>query len=266
MMNDEFACSERAEKCLNPIRSLVFGLKMNPNPDYEMVHLSLGDPTAFGYLGPPETAIDTLIEMARDPKSHGYVASYGQSNSFITPSQSLLTKYMNMWYVLHQSLNSHPRQNLDENRKYVSMADAAQRVPVLHCSALTKRFLVPGWRMGWIVVCDKFDLAPKLRQGLRNLTGKILGPNTVIQHCIPRILEETDEKFHNFVISTYRKNRDIAMKELSNLRGITLSRPTGAMYLIFKVDFEKTFRHLKDDLTFCMKMISAVSVFCLPLS
>ena len=29
------------------------------------------------------------------------------------------------------------------------------KVPVLSCGGLTKRFLVPGWRMGWIVIYDR---------------------------------------------------------------------------------------------------------------
>ena len=38
---------------------------------------------------------------------------------------------------------------------YVPIASLTTTVPVLSCSGLTKRFLVPGWRLGWIVIYDK---------------------------------------------------------------------------------------------------------------
>merc|ERR1719206_540547 len=38
---------------------------------------------------------------------------------------------------------------------YVPIASLTTTVPVLSCGGLTKRFLVPGWRMGWIVIYDR---------------------------------------------------------------------------------------------------------------
>ena len=38
---------------------------------------------------------------------------------------------------------------------YVPIASLTTTVPVLACGGLTKRFLVPGWRLGWIVIYDR---------------------------------------------------------------------------------------------------------------
>lgn len=40
-------------------------------------------------------------------------------------------------------------------QRYHSLGSLSRDVPVLSCSGLTKRFLVPGWRMGWIVIHDR---------------------------------------------------------------------------------------------------------------
>lgn len=39
--------------------------------------------------------------------------------------------------------------------EYHSVSSLSRHVPVLSCGGLTKRFLVPGWRMGWIIIHDR---------------------------------------------------------------------------------------------------------------
>jgi tyrosine aminotransferase len=44
------APSELSERFLNPIRSLVQQISVDPNPDKEPIRLSVGDPTVYGNL------------------------------------------------------------------------------------------------------------------------------------------------------------------------------------------------------------------------
>ena len=44
------------EKITNPIRALVDAMVLEPNPEKEMIPLSIGDPSVFGNLPPPEEA------------------------------------------------------------------------------------------------------------------------------------------------------------------------------------------------------------------
>ena len=39
-----------------------------------------------------------------------------------------------------------------------SMASLSSDVPILSCGGLAKRWLVPGWRMGWILIHDRNDV------------------------------------------------------------------------------------------------------------
>lgn len=41
--------------------------------------------------------------------------------------------------------------------QFYAIASLTDEVPVLHCSGSTKKFLIPGWRLGWIVINDKKD-------------------------------------------------------------------------------------------------------------
>ncbi|XP_034190755.1 tyrosine aminotransferase isoform X2 [Osmia lignaria lignaria] len=46
-------------------------------------------------------------------------------------------------------------------RTFHSLASLSNEVPILSCSGLTKRFLVPGWRMGWIIIHDRQNVLNK---------------------------------------------------------------------------------------------------------
>lgn len=46
---------------------------------------------------------------------------------------------------------------------FISVSSLSKTVPVLSCGGLTKRFLVPGWRIGWIVIHDRYDVFDEVR-------------------------------------------------------------------------------------------------------
>lgn len=86
--------------------------------------------------------------------------------------------------------------------KFHSIASLSKNVPILTCSALSKRFLVPGMRLGWIVLSDRHDTLKDVRQGLSNVTGRILGPNSTVQYALPEILRNTPQKFFDDTMVT----------------------------------------------------------------
>ena len=90
---------------------------------------------------------------------------------------------------------------------YVPIASLTTTVPVLSCGGLTKRFLVPGWRMGWIVIYDRnhvFD--QEVRKGLLCMSQRIIGSNTLVQGALPTILKSTPQSFFDHTISFVKKN------------------------------------------------------------
>jgi tyrosine aminotransferase len=59
-----------------------------------------------------------------------------------------------------------------------SVASLSKNVPVLTCSGLTKRFLMPGIRMGWIIINDRGNKFDEIRLGLANIAGRNFWPNS----------------------------------------------------------------------------------------
>lgn len=80
---------------------------------------------------------------------------------------------------------------------FSSFAEVSSRVPTIVCGGLAKRFLVPGWRMGWTIVHDPTNVyRGALSKAINKLTTRLVGPNTVIQAAVPHILEQTPESWH----------------------------------------------------------------------
>merc|ERR1711860_359651 len=58
------------------------------------------------------------------------------------------------------------------DKVYTPLAQLSSNVPILSCGGLTKRYLVPGWRLGWITIHDRNDIfkTSGIRQGLQSLS------------------------------------------------------------------------------------------------
>ncbi len=59
------------------------------------------------------------------------------------------------------------------------MATLEPKVPILTVDGISKRYLVPGWRLGWLIVHDRHGAFKNIRQGITQLTQKIMGPSCV---------------------------------------------------------------------------------------
>ena len=102
-------------------------------------------------------------------------------------------------------------------------------VPIITIGGLAKRFLVPGWRVGWVVLHERGGVFKDVRRGLGNLSQVQLHPNTVFQTALPRILE-TPKVFFEEVVELLRSNALLVVEELSNAPGLHVIQPQGALY------------------------------------
>ena len=71
------SCSKEARETYNPIRAVVERIKVKPNPSLELIRLSIGDPTVFGNLPPPDTLVEALSEKLTREQHHTIVCVAG---------------------------------------------------------------------------------------------------------------------------------------------------------------------------------------------
>ena len=95
-----------------------------------------------------------MLLIFDQPMTH----SLHRSNPKFNNSQSailipLLTHTRIVWYpVLCTSYQ------VFKGQEYHSLGYLSEKVPILSCSSLSKRYLVPGWRCGWLAIYDKQGL------------------------------------------------------------------------------------------------------------
>ena len=124
---------------------------------------------------------------------------------------------------------------------FLSLAGPDDRV--LATNSFSKAWLMTGWRLGWIV-------APR---PLMNDLGKLIEYNT---SCSPVFVQragvvaiERGEATIARTLSRYRAARDYLVGALTELPGVEIAAPPGAMYAFFRL------RGLRDSLVFCKRLV-----------
>lgn len=147
--------------------------------------------------------------------------------------------------------------------KFVSLAALSKDVPILICSGLTKRFICPGWRMGWIIVHDPIKAFDEIRVGLNNLSQRIIGANTLVQGALGPILKNVPESFHEDLINTLMETARVSYAGIDAIKGLKAFMPQGAMYMMIGIESE-CFPQFRNGLEFVSRLMEEESVFCLP--
>lgn len=125
--------------------------------------------------------------------------------------------------------------------------------PALIVGAVSKRWLAPGWRLGWVIVHDPQSLLDdvsfrlllasllvvtdlrsllQVRDGLGRWAFRIQGPNSTMQRSLPALLANTPESFFDETKATLSSVGQQLFARLSKIDGLEPLLPQGAMYLM----------------------------------
>ena len=147
--------------------------------------------------------------------------------------------------------------------KFHSIASLSNEVPILICGGMAKKFMIPGWRLGWILVHDPKKLLGEVREGLRRVSTTILGPSSLIQSVVGDILEKTEPSYFEKNLNFLHENAKIAKEKLSSVDGLLLITPQAAMYMMIGIDINK-FQGFSDDIEFSQLLLTEECVSILP--
>jgi len=150
-----------------------------------------------------------------------------------------------------------------EGRVFYPIASLTKTVPVLSVGAISKVYLTPGWRVGWIMIYDRLNLFSEVRVGLVKLSQLILGANTIVQSVIEEALFHTPKSYYDELNSTLQKNAECLVKSLSKIPGLKVVSPGGAMYMMVGLEIDK-FADIQDDVEFAEKLLREQMVVVLP--
>ncbi|KAL0545821.1 hypothetical protein IC582_015717 [Cucumis melo] len=152
------------------------------------------------------------------------------------------------------------------SRPFVPMGVFGSTVPVLTLGSLSKRWIVPGWRLGWFVTSDPSGMfrKPKVIERIKKYFDTLGGPATFIQAAVPRILESTDEVFFKKTINILKQTSEICCRKIKEIPCITCThRPEGSMAMMVRLNID-LLEDISDDIDFCFKLAKEESLVILP--
>ncbi|XP_059659811.1 nicotianamine aminotransferase 1-like [Cornus florida] len=149
---------------------------------------------------------------------------------------------------------------------FVQMGVFGATVPILTLGSISKRWIVPGWRLGWIVTNDPNDYLQNsgIVESIMEYLNIASGPATFVQGAVPQILEKTTEDFFVKTINLLREAARISYDRLKEIPCIICPyKPEGSMFLMVKLNLS-LLEGINDDMEFCVKLVKEESVIVLP--
>lgn len=126
---------------------------------------------------------------------------------------------------------------LYDDAKHISTASLAPDLVCITFNGLSKAYRVAGYRAGWMVITGPKRNAAGLIEGLEMLAGTRLCPNVPAQHAI-QVALGGQQSIYQLTGQGGRllKQRDIAYEKLSEIPGVSVVKPKGALYCFPKLD------------------------------
>ena len=118
--------------------------------------------------------------------------------------------------------------------KFVGIGKVAGDSPVIILNGFSKVHLMSGWRIGYIA----FNRSPQLeelREHLPKLARVRIATNLPIQYAALESLRGSQNYINDFV-SEMKKHRDLVVKRLNEMPGLSCSTPKGAFYAFPKIE------------------------------
>ncbi|OWZ14532.1 Tyrosine aminotransferase [Phytophthora megakarya] len=154
---------------------------------------------------------------------------------------------------------------------FFPIATLTKTVPVVAVGGLAKQFLIPGWRVGWVMMHDRNNVLNDVRSAYFKLSQNILGASSLIQSAIPDLLTPVPGSaeaqslvdFKKRYFATLENNAKFTIDALKKISGLEVVVPQGAMYAMVKVNTD-ILTKIKDDFDLTQKLLDEESVFVLP--
>lgn len=120
----------------------------------------------------------------------------------------------------------------DEN--FIGIGKVAGDSPVILLNGFSKVHLMSGWRIGYIAFNQSAKL-DALRENLPKLARVRIATNLPVQYAALESLQGPQEYISEFV-SELKKRRDLVVKRLNQMPGISCPNPKGAFYAFPKIE------------------------------
>lgn len=128
---------------------------------------------------------------------------------------------------------------------------AGDDVAVITIDSLSKNYMAPGWRIGWLAITNS-RLIPDVHLAFVKLADARLCAPVAPQFAI-RAAMNLRKDYIESVMNRLNAQRDITVNMLNAIPGIRCNHPKGAFYVMGKVDLDKL--PFRSDEEFVLKLL-----------
>ncbi|MDK8879730.1 pyridoxal phosphate-dependent aminotransferase [Corynebacterium sp. MSK008] len=148
---------------------------------------------------------------------------------------------------------------LYDGASHTSMAEIAPDLVCITFNGLSKAYRVCGYRAGWMVITGSKRRAAGFIEGLDLLSGTRLCANVPGQHAIQVALGGR-QSIYELTAEGGRlhKQRNVAVRKLREIPGISVVEPKGALYCFPKIDAEMY--NIHDDERFMLDLLKSEKI------
>ena len=136
------------------------------------------------------------------------------------------------------------------------MAALDDQAPIISYSSLSKAYLAPGWRAGWMAVGASPRLDPALAAIKKLADGRLCSPGPM-QYAVTAAL--TGDRSHQVSFRRHLRERaELTTTRLNAIAGVSCVAPRGAFYAMPKVELPRG----KTDADFVLGLLRATGILC----
>ena len=141
------------------------------------------------------------------------------------------------------------------DQEFTGIGKVAKDAPVILLNGFSKVYLMTGWRCGYICMnsqCQKLD---SIRNNIPKLARVRIATNLPVQKAAVAALQGP-QTYISETVTKLRKRRDLVVKRLNEIEGISCKLPNGAFYTFPKISLT----HWKDDKDFVLDLLDKTGI------
>lgn len=138
---------------------------------------------------------------------------------------------------------------LFDDEKFYSMASLSKDVPVISSGSISKNYLCPGFRGGWLYRHDPQGVLGDYYDGVKKLCRIRLSTVYPTQFAIEAALNGPQDHLKP-LIQKLQRRRDITFKRSNEIEGLSVVKPKGAFYAYVRINLP-----IKSDRDFCLGLL-----------
>ncbi len=138
----------------------------------------------------------------------------------------------------------------------VNMGSLSKDVPLMVLNGISKVFLAPGWRCGYMALNDPTGAMVDIWDGVLKQARSRLCSNVPSQYGLMKAFEKRYDDYLAELNTKLKKRRDFTYKRINEIEGLSTRLPGGAFYIFPKIEDPR----YQDDEDFVLNILNKCHV------